>query len=210
MQQFVAYFENDYSGVTPVQSLALTVNNETAMPYTYIGDTPLRGNFKTYFKSSNLSDSTFSAPVKVDNKTMTATISVSIGFEEVADFKLNFASNLITTFATNCTNCADTPNFATNYLNLTGYESFGNYELSPTLDGYTLNTTAVKDYFCIENDGGKNDVYCSYIPIEIEAVTEIQYNSWNYDSPASAGILGVNINSPVFQDILYCGSSNYF
>lgn len=91
-------------------------------------------------------------PVTVDRDTMTATVKASIGFQEFSDFKVNFGSDQITTYATSCSNCAEYPYYATNYFNVTGFDSYDTY-LGPEgpYDGYSYEVSEIETQYCLAN-----------------------------------------------------------
>lgn len=50
---------------------------------------------------------------------------------------------------------------------------------------------------CLQNQG-ENDFYCSYLPVQISAATEVTGNFWNQGAPQYEGILGLGFDSGAF------------
>jgi hypothetical protein len=133
---------------------------------------------------------------------MTATVQANLGFQGSSQFKVNLASNLITTYASNCTECAESPYLATEYFDYSDYKVSSVQTIFP-YEGYSIETSSVDDMICLANDG-PNEFLCSYDLETIDVITEMDMNYWNTDVPAASGTLGLASLSPIWENVLYC------
>lgn len=160
----------------------------------------------TYFDVS-LPDSQWDLEIFISSNYSMA-VGASIGFEKLSLFKVNLASNDILTYTTDCDQCSDPPYEATDYFDIYNY----NYETVDSklygpqgpYDGYAFYGKKLMSELCIDNENGNLTAYCSVENVETIAVTAITHDYWNFEVPALAGSIGLNWDSPIWTDVIYC------
>lgn len=196
LQNFQQMFEYTYSGDSALITLFLTPS-QYALPGVSISKTKPTQTDLTAF--SYPSEQTIT--INVNNKTMTASVEAELGFQGSSNFMLSLSQAVVQAYSTNCTtpgvgqaSCSEKPNFATNYFNLSDSTYLDTANV--TLDGYTTQGYFVNQTICIL---AATPAWCSDGNEIFFVADTIVSNDWNYESPATAGILGLASGSPVWN-----------
>jgi hypothetical protein len=122
MQNFIAYYENDYNKNT--ESLTLMRSREFAMPQTTIGQDITPSDVSPFNNTINPTVLNI-----VVDETMTPMIKASASFQGIAGFKFSLTSSNITAYESSCSQC-EAMFQATPYFDTTGYidQSYGAYQ----------------------------------------------------------------------------------
>lgn len=209
LQNFNALFTTDYTGVSNTDSVALQVSS-TALKGTVINNVAPIYNDTNAFDFFKLPETVL---VSVNPSTMTASIQADLGYQGMNKFMLSMTTNLVMTFAKNCSgpgvgadSCEAEPNFAINYFNMSsGPYPFVQYN-DTTVDGYKVSGYSYDQAVCLKPQAQNPLCTPWYSPFLV--VDTISSNNWNFGAPSTAGVIGLGDNSAVW-DILNVDSAEY-
>ena len=201
LQNFVAYFENDYETMT--QSLTLNVSPTSVMPLTYTGEDADTTN------QSPFNNIVFPIDMVVTiNENFTPTVKANTDFNGWYDFKISLDSTVVSTYSDYCVGyvdqeqigpCSEVYNtvdqFPTVDHNAMDYVEF-------IQDGIEATYNKVFSNFCLLESKNEN-AFCSVsAPGYMYVATTVQSNNWSRSEYQGAGLIGFNLDYGTVKQML--------
>jgi hypothetical protein len=196
-QNFVAYFENDYTNM--VQNVTLYISPENRLPYAFQGATISNDDFNPFNYIA------YPQVWYLDiQPTFTPTVKANADFSGWGDYKLNLGALSHTVVSDQCQAYANGKEIASckDYYNTQDVFPLSQYttvsDSESTLMGVTAKTKGVYGNFCVE-DRNNNALCTRLYSAEMQVAYEIEDNEWSFDQFQGAGYLGLNIQAGWLQ-----------
>ena len=105
---------------------------------------------------------------------MTTAVTARLNSQELAYFKINFASNVTLSYDSKCTDCSSSEYMATEYFDTSKNVSSQYITYGPIgpYDGYEYSSAAVDSVLCV-NFEAETSLLCSNKNVTVEAVHTI-------------------------------------